>query len=256
MLPKTKSVREPSYLKKTYLIYGAPKVGKSTLVSNFGGDDTKVLFFTTESGHKELEVYKWTTDAGLDPSNWEHFRQCVIEFTKSPDFSCIAIDTTKNLFEWCRAYVFNKHGISHESESGFGKGWDLVRKEFFAVVNYLSQQNKGVIFISHRDKKNENFNDKQATYIDADLPNQAKTFIEGMVDYIFYCYIDFEGNRLIRTKGNDAINAGDRSGRLPEIMPMDSRTLVKALKDEGSKPLRNYAPAVNMAQETQTQLNA
>ena len=152
--------------------------------------------------------------------------------TKQTEFKCLIIDTADNLFDWCQAYVRKRDGITHESDQGFGKGYDALKKEFGAPINYLAQKGYGVIFLSHAkdmevEEKNRKFNKTDTT-----LPNTAKKIIHPLVDYIFYFHADDQGNRLIRTKGNQAVNAGDRGGWLPEIMPMDSRTLIENLRGE------------------------
>lgn len=246
-LPKAKTNRESNYLKKSYLIYGIPKIGKTTVASQFGDEDNKVLFFATEPGHKEQEIYKWFCEETVDdvnketgevteitiqrdPSNWDHFRQCVLEMTKQTEFKCLIIDTADNLFDWCQAYVRRRDKITHESDLGFGKGYDALKKEFGAPINYLAQKGYGVIFLSHAKESDVEERNRKFTKTDTTLPNTAKKIIHPLVDYILYFHADENGNRLIRTKGTQAINAGDRGGQLPEIMEMNAKTLIKHLK--------------------------
>lgn len=245
-IPKSKTTRETNYLKKIYLIYGLPKIGKTTIASQFGDDNNKVLFFATESGHKEQEIYKWYVEENVqetdlitgevktvtiqrDPSNWQHFKNCVMEVTQQNDFKCLVIDTVDNLFDWCQSYVRKKEGITHESDLGFGKGYDSLKKEFAAPINYLSQKGYGVLFLSHAKEHEVEENKRKFLKIETTLPNTAKKTIQPLADYILYFHADENGNRLVRTKATQTVTAGDRSGRLPEIIPMDSKALVAHL---------------------------
>lgn len=236
MLPKEKTKREPNYLKKTMLVYAPPKTGKSTLASKLGDDKNKILFFATEQGYKELEIYKWCKENGDDPTTWDDFRACVKEFTEQKEFQCLAIDTIDNLFHWCSKYVNKKHNISHESDLGFGKGYAFIKDELLTIFNYLTQKGYGVIFISHSATKDKELGNRKITYTDSTLPSTAQKVIHGLCDYIFYAYVDLDGKRWIRTKGTETVNAGDRSGRIPEILPLDADILKKELLKTGDEP--------------------
>jgi len=229
-LPKAKTVREQNYLKKIYLVFGSPKVGKSTVISNLGDDNNKILFFATEAGHKELELYKWQADDGSDPTTWEQFKQCVLEMTKQQEFKCLAIDTADNLVDWCAKYVNKKNEIEHESELGFGRGYAAIKKEFMAPINYLSQKGYGIIFVSHSKVQDLELGNRKISYTDSTLNNTAKKIIHGLCDYILHFYVDLGGKRMIRTKGTETVNAGDRSGRLPEVMPLGAEMLKQELQ--------------------------
>ncbi len=229
-MPIAKTKRESDYLKKSYLVWGVPKSGKSTLVANMGDDANRILFFATEAGHKELEIYKWKTDDGSDPTTWEQFKQCVLEMTKQTEFKCLAIDTADNLFDWCAKSVNKKHDLEHESDAGFGKGYKFIKDEFMAPINYLTQKGYGVIFISHSKTSDLELGNRKITYTDSTLNNTAKKIIHGLCDYIFYVYVDLNGKRWLRTKGTETVNAGDRSGRLPEVMELDAELLKTELK--------------------------
>jgi len=226
-IPQVKTKRETNYLKKTFLVFGQPKIGKSTLVSNLGDDKNKILFIATEPGHKELEVYKYTT---LDPKtneerdlvSWLEFKKGIAEIAAQTEFKCVAIDTVDNLFKWCATYVKAKHNIDHESDLGFGKGYNLIAEEFSKPINYLTQLGFGVFFLSHSSTKDVESGNKKTTYTDSTLPNTAKKVINPLCDYILYLYADLEGNRWIKTKGSETVNAGDRSGRLDSTIPLEA----------------------------------
>lgn len=233
-LPTKKSEKEKDYLKKIYLWYGIPKVGKTTTAANFGDDkDHKILFFPTEPGHKFQEIYKWQTNEGLDPSSWDHWLQCCREIAKDDGgFKCIAVDTLDNLWKWCTLYSNNMLGITHESEMGFGKGYHAVRDEFFKPLNWLTQNGYGIIFMSHEATSERQIGPRKISFTDTTLPGTCRKLVHGICDYILYFGADHDGKRTIRTKATENINAGDRSGLLPELIDMDANKLKAALMIE------------------------
>jgi len=234
MLPTEKSKVELDYLKKIYLIYGEPKVGKTTICSQFGGKESEVLFFASESGHKFQEVYKWKTTKGDEPTNWEHFKECCKELILDKDkhnYSCLVVDTVDNLYKWVTDYVNKRKGIEHESDLKFGKGYSAIKTEFMRPVLSLAQHGFGIIFISHAKDRDKEVGNVTINYTDTNLSGSAGKVISGLCDFILYFHLDLDGRRFIRTKGNKAVNAGDRSGKLPEIIEMDSTKLIKALKE-------------------------
>lgn len=227
-LPKKRSIVESNFLKHSYLIYGQPKTGKTTLASQFGDDDqNKVLFFATEPGHKFQSIYMWTTDKEKLPNKWEHFIQCLNEFSKDDSFKCLVVDTASHLVTWCIQHILEQRDVKDESEGQYGDVFRRITREFKRVINALGQLNKGIIFIAHEGPRK-----KEDDLIHPDLPDKYENLFIGLVDYVLYCYVDFEGNRHIRTKGNHKIVAGDRSGKLPEIMPMNAEVLTKHLRGE------------------------
>jgi hypothetical protein len=236
MLPTQRSQKEKNYLKKIYLIYGQPKSGKTTIASQFGDDDkNKVLFFATEPGHKFQEIYKYeilnkTTGEVRDPIKWNDFLDCCREIAQGGhDFKSIVIDVADNLWKWCSDYVCNENGIQHESDLGFGKGYALIKNEFLKPINYLAQLGYGLIFVSHEQTSEKQVGPRKISYTDSTLPSTAKKVIHGISDYILYFHSDADGSRLIRTKGTENVNAGDRSGKLDPFIPMDAKKLIEEL---------------------------
>lgn len=238
-IPIKKSAKEKDYLKKIYLMYGAPKVGKTTTVANLGDDDkNKILFFATEPGHKFQEIYKWQyldnkTNELKDPNTWEHWLECCREITKdNGGFRCIAVDTLDNLWKWATISVCKDLGIDHESQMGFGRGYHAIRDEFFKPLNWLTQNGYGLIFLSHEATSERTLGPRKINYTDTTLPGTCRKLVHGICDYIFYFGCDHDGKRSIRTKGTENINAGDRSGLLPELIDMDAIKLKELLQDQ------------------------
>lgn len=227
-LPTAKKPASIDITKYKFLIYGEPGAGKSTFASKF----PDALFVPTEPGLNFLECHQITDDDG-NPKvirTWDEFCEVVrILCTTQHQFKTIVIDTIDNAFEFCSLHVLKSRKIEHESDEGFGKGWGLIKREFTKVLNFLANSGFGIVFISHEKSSEREENGVKRPFIDNSMSNQAKTYVNGLVDFIFYCYLDDNENRLMRTKASLNINAKDRSGKLPVIMPMDFDTLTTKL---------------------------
>ena len=226
-LPKSKTKPVKSINDYTFLIYGEPKVGKTTLTARFD----RALFIATEPGHKFQEIYK------VDPKNWEDVREVCAKLIKNKaehDFKTIIFDTVDNAYKMCSDYVNKKQGVEHESDGDYGKVYALIKDEFMRIVNALGQHGFGIVFISHAQVKDLEENGVKRSVTTTTLSASASKLIQGLCDFILYCFIDGSGNRLIKTKGTPNLKAGDRSGILPDLLPLNYDALKDAL--ENPKP--------------------
>ncbi len=224
---KTKPIQDISLY--NYLIYGQPKAGKTTFCSNY----PKALFIACEPGHKFQEIYK------VDPVQWQDIIDICTQLYKQKDnkqFKTIVFDTVDKAWGMCEDYIIGQHNFRNPQEEidyihdlKYGKGSKKTRKEFMKYILPLAQVGYGFIFISHeKDKETEENNIKRKKK-DITLPGAASEEISGFCDFIFYCYIDRDGKRYLRTKGHPGLNAGDRSGDLPEIIDLDYKQLEQLL---------------------------
>lgn len=231
MLPTAKSTEALGYLKYNYLGYGIPKVGKSTFVANFGTEADKVLFFQCEPGLKFLEVYVWRNSKGELPSSWSDFLECARElYVSDHAFSMLAIDTVDILWGWCEEYICKLNDIEHLSDLPFGKGYQMVGKEFSNVCNKLGQKGLAFFFVSHEREYEVQVGPRKETHVDTTLPSGAKKFIHGFVDFIWYFSTDLEGRRYILTDRHDNINAGSRGRTDGEALPIQMEMNAERVK--------------------------
>lgn len=213
--------------KQTILLYGSPKLGKSSFASKAPGS----LFFECEPGLNHLEVFKVPT------YSWDAFLEaCKLVAKGDHKFKTIVIDTVDNAFKMCSDYVCSKHGIEYEGDMGHGKGWALVKNEWHRVLTRLASLPYGLILISHAVDKTIETRTGEYTKTQPSLPDRARNVVLGLVDIILYgdsvAKKDATGNvtieRVVRTKPHPTYEAGDRTGRLPELLPLDYEQFVKA----------------------------
>jgi len=242
MLPTEKTPPRMSLSDLTVLVHGPAKIGKSTLCSKA----EKALFLATEAGLNALEVFQ------VPISTWNEFLAACGEIAKGEHgFRTIVVDTLDNLFRMCSEYICMRHKIQHESDLGYGKGFALTNNEFYRALNKLSLLPCGLFLVCHSQAKEIETRTGKRTRIVPTLPDKARRMVLGMVDVILYCdveaVIDADGKtaterRVMRTKPTEAYEAGDRTGRLPDVIDLDYAKFVEAFEQarpgpEASTPL-------------------
>jgi len=227
ILPTERSQRMTDLAKQTILLYAAPKSGKSTFASHF----PSALFLECEPGLNHLEVFKVPT------YTWDDFlAACGLVAQGNHAFKTVVIDTVDNAFKLCSDHVCKKHGIEYEGDMAHGKAWALVKNEWHRVLTRLASLPYGLVLISHAMDKTVETRTGEYTKTQPSLPDRARGVVLGLVDMILYCdtvpHKDAAGNvtveRIIRTKPHPSYEAGDRTGRLPEILPLDYDAFAKA----------------------------
>jgi len=236
MLPSQKTPPKTNLSDLTVLTYGPSKIGKSTWCSQAEG----ALFLATEAGLNNLEVFQ------VAIGTWEDLLQACKEISEGKHpYKTIVLDTVDNAYRMCAEHVCQKFKIEHESDLGYGKGYALINSEFYRVLNKLSLLPYGLFLISHSQEKELETRTGKLTRIVPTLPEKARKIVLGMVDIILFCDLEVTtgadgkqvARRVIRTKPNVHYEAGDRTGRLPEVIDLDFKKFVEAYGDVVPAPV-------------------
>jgi len=220
MLPTQKTPPKPSLHDLTVLLYGATKYGKSKWCSQADG----ALFLATEAGLNSLEVYQQPI------GTWDELLLAAKEIAEGKHaFRTVVIDTIDNAYRMCVEHVNQKFKVEHESDLGYGKGYALINNEFHRVLNKLALLPYGLFLVSHAQEKEVETRTGKITRIIPTLPDKARKIVLGMVDVILFCDLEPttapDGKpayrRVIRTKPSAIYEAGDRTGRLPDVIDFD-----------------------------------
>lgn len=224
-LPIEKSKRVTQLEAQVMLIYGRPKIGKSTLASNF----EDALFIATEAGLNHLEVFR------VNVNSWEKFLEVCADLGKTDRFKTIVIDTVDNLVSYCTEYVCNREKINHPSEYDYGKGWSMVHQEFKRVLSKVTKLGRGVVFIGHSKAEEVKTKTKSYTHETITVTGENRREILNMCDLILFVDKESDGDeerRVIRTKPSLYYEAGDRTGLLPDVLPLSYEAIIKHLNKE------------------------
>ena len=230
LIPKEASGIVSELSKQTILIYGRAKIGKSTLCSKFESP----LFLATEAGLNHLAVHK------VNILSWKTFLDVCSEIAqKKHDRKTIVIDTIDNLVVLCSEYICKENGISHVSELPMGKGWHLVTSELNRTLIKLSGLPYGLVMVSHCDIETIETKTKKYNRFTISIGGKNKNIFLNMSDMILFVDSvmnkDGEEVRCIRTKPSMNYEAGDRTGKLPELLKLDYNEIVKYFKTKEEK---------------------
>jgi len=203
-LPTEKRKPKRALADYSHLIFGPPKIGKTTFCSQMDVP----LFLATEPGTNALEVYEYPVP------DWKAFCQAAAEIAAGDHpFKTIVIDTVDNLWRFCSVYVRERNGIQHESDLDWGKGWDLVKGEFHRVISKLALLPYGLVLVSHSEEKE--FKTRAGTiskYV-CSLPKGGREVCLNLVDMILFAtsVLTDEGERrVLRTRPSENFEAGGR----------------------------------------------
>lgn len=220
MLPKEKTKPITDVNRLTVLVYGAPKIGKSTMCSHAEG----AVFLATEAGLNSLEVFQ------VPITSWEEFLAACAELAEGKhSFRTVIIDTLDAAYSLCAAHVLRKNGVTHESELPYGRGYALISNEFTRVLSKLSFLGMGKIYVCHASEIDIESRTGKTTRIVPSIPERIRKTVLATVDVIGYADLDMapgpDGKpmirRVMRTKPHPNFEAGDRTGRLPETIDLD-----------------------------------
>jgi hypothetical protein len=200
-LPEEPNVPSSNLSDYTMLLFGAKKIGKTSLASRF----PDAIFLALEPGTKALSVFSRPVH------NYAELIEYVELLEKDTRFRTIVIDTIDIAYEYCFEYICKKHLINHPSEQDdFGATWGEIKAEFKKIVLKLMSLGKGVIFISHDTERAIELRDgTKIERVQPTMASQAMGVVEALVDIIMnYSY---DGNdRILRIEGSHKLVAGCR----------------------------------------------
>ena len=191
---------------KSLLLYGAPKVGKTTALSQL----KDCLIIDTEDGANMIDGYIETVKTR------EELIELLQEAQKGHDYKYVAIDTIDRIATWAEKSVCKEENVVGIADLPFGKGFGLVREKVLNTVSILKDIFPHVIIIGHRKWARAIVDGKSIVEPESlDLTGKLKNMLMADCDAIGYVYRDDEKDNLMVTfKANDALEAGSRSPHL------------------------------------------
>lgn len=195
---------------KFLLVYGLPKVGKTTLLSKLPHS----LILAFEAGTNALN------NAYVQPiKKWTDAKSVLRELRKDEvqeKFHFIGVDTADIAWNLCEKYICQQNQVQNLGDIPWGKGYALCKQEFEDYFREIAQLGYGICFVSHsteKTMKDEKGNDY--TSLAPALPSRPYDIINKMVDIIGYIravknYDTGETKTFIFLRGDDRFVAGSR----------------------------------------------
>ena len=215
-LPKTKTgaLRKSP---KNMVIYGPPKIGKTTALSKLTG----CLIIDLEQGSDMIEALK------LKAGNLSELAEIgkAIMQNKKP-YKYVAIDTVTKLEEWCelegkKLYQNTPMGKNFDKENKGtsvlslpnGAGYLYLRMAFKKWMDRLNMLADHVILVGHLKDKMLDKKGKEVASKDLDLTGKIKQITCANADAIGYIYREDDKTMISFNSVND-ITAGSRCDHL------------------------------------------
>tara|TARA_R110002012_G_scaffold304883_2_gene508693 strand:+ start:2462 stop:3130 length:669 start_codon:yes stop_codon:yes gene_type:complete len=208
-----KAKRKPvSVNPKILLLYGAPKVGKTTMLSQLND----CLVIDTESGSHMLEGYFHSVNSKED----------LLSFYKDAsdghDYQIFALDTIDKLVEWTGKDVCKEMGVDDIADLPYGKGFGMVRERVMNNIKKLQSLCPKTIIIGHRKTATAIDNSTAVEPESLDLSGKLKNQLMAQSDAIGYMFRDEEDKLMVSFQSGLALEAGSRCEHLKgKVFPFD-----------------------------------
>lgn len=215
-LPENKRRNIEKIEKRTLWIYGKPFSGKTTFANKFPdplmlNTDGNIKFVDAPyiSIKDEVKVEGRMTKRTFA---WQKFKDVIGELEKKDNtFKSIIIDLVEDMYEYCRLYMYDQMGITHESDDSF-RAWDKVRTEFLSTLKRLMNLDyENIILISHEDASKDltKRSGDKITSIKPNIQEKAANKIAGMVDIVARVVAE-DNKRILSFKSDEVVFGGGR----------------------------------------------
>jgi len=207
------------------LLYGPPKVGKTTMLSKLDN----CLIIDTESGSSMIEGYIHKV------KNRAELINLVKEAKEGHDYKYFAIDTIDKVVDWAEKAVCQEYEVASIADLSFGKGYALVREKVMNTIHNLKDCVDHLIVIGHRKVARAIVDGKAIVEPESlDITGKLKNMIMSDCDAIGYVHRE-EDKLMVSFKANEAVEAGSRCEHLKgEIIEFEWDKIYKKEKNNGT----------------------
>lgn len=208
---------------KTVVIYGDSGIGKSTFASEWAGGD--MFFFDVAGELNDLDVYKSGMNGTPAITDWTSFRLWCASYAKAqegtPQFKGAVIDTGDVLGMFCAQFVAKQLGIVHHSDAQWGKGWDMLKREWGSHLAKLMALPGGLLVVSHAKEKTIKRRREEYSRFIPTLTGGVGELTVNAADLVLFIdwaedTDDANGPRVICTKPDKHFEAKER-GQAPRL---------------------------------------
>lgn len=209
----------------SWLIYGDPKAGKSTLCSQF----KNALILDTQNGYKNLD------HTGLVIKDWKHFLLVCTEIAKGTEFKVVVIDLIDDLYHMCLDYITARQPAGwHPGDEEWGRGWSMIADEFTSKIGKLNRiPGISLVFVSHaKDKDIKTRDYKIVKTMPTFFSNRSAGFVMSIVDIVLYI-TSRGGDQVMVSRGSESLIAGDKTGLLEKEMTYGYETIEHLFQQRG-----------------------
>lgn len=186
LLDNIKANKVPTTLSGNILIYGSPKMGKTSTVYNLYKD--KALFMAYERGYLFLDGIM-----AIDITKPSDVQKLVRELKADgkKTFDTIVFDVVDIFAKMYENYTCQLNGVTELSKIAWGAGWSLWEQECDKIIQELERIGYNLVFISHASSKtmvkyNEDGKEVEYEKMMPTCPKRILNLIAKRCDHIFY----------------------------------------------------------------------
>ena len=233
ILPSAERRQVGQITKRKLWIYGGAFSGKTTFMDKAPAPlnlntDGNIQFVTMQ-----FIPIKDTMEGRQKVLAWKNFKDTIDELERTAGqngFKTIIVDLLEDTYESCRLFMYDKLGITHESDDSF-RAWDKVRTEFLSTIRRLMNLDyENIVLISHEDTSKDitKKSGDKITSIKPNIADKVANKVAGMVDIVARVVAEDDGTRTLNFKSDEVVFGG---GRLKNIktttIPLDWDALCK-----------------------------
>lgn len=241
MLPENKKRDVQASRKVKLYLYGSPMSGKTTFANGF----PEPLMLNTDGNIQYVDAPyiairdQVSMDGRIKKVKfaWEIFKEAVDEIIAgNHQYKTIVIDLIEDIYEACRVYMYNKLEIEHESDAGYGKGYDMIKTEFLTVIKRIINSDYNIVLLSHDKVEEVKFkNGTSITSYTVNLQEKIAKKLAGMVDITARVVLDNDNKRYLDFTYNDYVFGGNRIGLQQTRIPLNVEEFKKEFINGGKK---------------------
>ena len=260
LLPSSERRNISETKKRKIWIYGAAFSGKTTFLDDAPNPlnlntDGNIQFVTMPYVSIRDEV---TVEGRITKRKyaWEIFKETITELEKKQnDFQTIIIDLLEDTREACRVYMYNQLNIQHESDSGYGKGWDIIKTEYLSTLRrFFNLDYENLVVVSHEDTSKD-ITKKDGRNITKIAPNIQEAIahkVAGMVDIVARVVVEDDDTRTLNFKSNEVIFGGGRLKGVKETTIPLSWDALMEVYDEANDNVKAKRPSQSREKAPET----
>lgn len=209
----------------TALLYGDPKIGKTTALAKTPG---MYILDLIERGTKQLECRRSYI------KTWQELWEAAEYFErfKGTDIKSIALDPIDSAWMLCKEYIctqYGKPGTIVLGDMPHGTGWEKGSALFSGLIARLQRSGLNLFFTAHSKQVEAESGRPQDTITSPLMQDAGLSKIRGVADIIGYCHYPRKAvdERKIQVIGSPTVIAGHRGGHMEKFQPMDIEKLLE-----------------------------
>lgn len=224
---------------KKIWVYGAPFSGKTTFAC---GAPKHYVLSTDGNAQYTTDSYKVITDEVKVEGRltkrklaWEVLKDEIARLEAERKYETIILDLVEDTYEMARLYMYQKLGITHESDDSY-RAWDKVRTEYLSTMRRFINLPYNIILISHEDTSKDitKRSGENITAIKPNITDKVANKLAGMVALVGRAIVDGDKYTLA-VKTDEVTFGGGRLGVSNITLPLDYEAVAELFENKTTK---------------------